>query len=100
MIMSFHLDRRRCGTFYGRRRLAAAFLEWFDRDSSKCACWNDCIFPAPEAVRREIFISDVDRLMPDCETVGGGIIAFTPLHLNLALESGLAMPAGRSAAQG
>lgn len=62
-----YVDCTECGTFYVSPRPTEAVLEWFYRDSPNYAYWNDVIFPASEAVRREkIFVPRVDRLLEIC----------------------------------
>ena len=56
-----------CQTFYVNPRPSPDVLEWFYRDSPNYAYWNEFIFPASEAVRREkIFVPRVDRLLELC----------------------------------
>lgn len=56
-----------CETFFVNPRPSPAVLEWFYRDSPNYAYWNEVIFPASEAVRREkIFLPRVNRLIEIC----------------------------------
>ncbi len=57
-----------CETFYVNPRPSSDVLDWFYRDSPNYAFWNDVIFPASEAVRREkIFVPRVDRVIEICK---------------------------------
>lgn len=57
-----------CETFYVNPRPSSDVLDWFYRDSPNYAFWNDVIFPASEAVRREkIFVPRVDRAIEICK---------------------------------
>lgn len=56
-----------CETFFVNPRPSPEILEWFYRDSPNYAYWNDVIFPASEAARRErIFVPRVDRVLEIC----------------------------------
>lgn len=60
-----------CETFFVSPRPSPDVLEWFYRDSPNYAYWNEVIFPASEAVRREkIFVPRVDRLIEICRKYG------------------------------
>lgn len=56
-----------CETFYVNPRPSSEVLDWFYRDSPNYAYWNDVIFPASEAARREkIFKPRVDNVLAMC----------------------------------
>jgi len=56
-----------CRTFYVNPRPTAEVLEWFYRDSATYAYWNQHIFPASEAKRREkIFVPRVETILDLC----------------------------------
>ena len=60
-----------CDTFYINPRPPGAVLDWFYRDSVNYAFWNEHIFPASEAARRNgIFVPRVDRLLDICKKHG------------------------------
>lgn len=62
-----YVECKKCQTFYVNPRPPSDVLEWFYRGSSNYAYWNEVIFPASEAVRRErIFVPRVDRLLDLC----------------------------------
>lgn len=60
-----------CWTFFVNPRPSPEALEWFYRESPNYAYWNDVIFPASEAARREkIFKPRVDRVLELCRKYG------------------------------
>ena len=60
-----------CQTFYVTPRPPPAVLDWFYSGSPNYAYWNEHIFPASEAARRErIFVPRVDRLVEICRKYG------------------------------
>ena len=60
-----------CDSFYMNPRPPSDVLAWFYRDSVNYAFWNEHIFPASEAVRRNgIFKPRVDRLLEICKKHG------------------------------
>jgi 2-polyprenyl-3-methyl-5-hydroxy-6-metoxy-1,4-benzoquinol methylase len=62
-----YVECRVCQTFYINPRPTPDVLEWFYQGSPNYAYWNEVIFPASEAVRREkIFVPRVDRLLELC----------------------------------
>ncbi|HEX3083392.1 MAG TPA: class I SAM-dependent methyltransferase, partial [Pyrinomonadaceae bacterium] len=62
-----------CRTFYVNPRPSPSVLEWFYRGSPNYAYWNEVIFPASEAARREkIFVPRVDRLLELCAKYSNG----------------------------
>ena len=57
-----------CQTFYVSPRPGPEVLDWFYGSSVNYAYWNEHIFPASEAARRErIFVPRVDRLLAICQ---------------------------------
>ena len=66
-----YVDCNNCTTFYVNPRPPSDVLEWFYRGSSNYAYWNEHIFPASEAARRQgIFVPRVDRLLSMCKKYG------------------------------
>lgn len=64
-------DCRECETFFVNPRPSPQVLDWFYRESPNYAYWNDVIFPASEAARREkIFAPRVDRVLDLCRKYG------------------------------
>lgn len=64
-------DCPNCQSFYVNPRPSPEVLDWFYKDSPNYEYWNDFIFPASEAVRRQkIFVPRVDRLMEICQKHG------------------------------
>lgn len=62
-----YVDCPQCETMYISPRPTPEVLEWFYRGSLNYAHWNNAIFPATEAARRErIFVPRVDRLLELC----------------------------------
>ena len=60
-----------CQTFYVSPRPTPHVLDWFYSSSPNYAYWNEHIFPASEAARRErIFKPRVDRLLEICKKYG------------------------------
>lgn len=56
-----------CGTMYVNPRPSPEVLAWFYKGSPNYAYWNEFIFPASEAARRQkIFVPRVDRLLDIC----------------------------------
>jgi 2-polyprenyl-3-methyl-5-hydroxy-6-metoxy-1,4-benzoquinol methylase len=63
-----YVECKKCQTFYVNPRPPSDVLEWFYRGSPNYAYWNEVIFPASEAARRErIFVPRVDRLLDLCQ---------------------------------
>lgn len=63
-----YVECKKCQTFYVNPRPPSEVLEWFYRGSPNYAYWNEVIFPASEAARRErIFVPRVDRLLDLCQ---------------------------------
>jgi len=63
-----YVECNKCQTFYVNPRPPSDVLEWFYRGSPNYAYWNEFIFPASEAARRErIFVPRVDRLLDLCQ---------------------------------
>jgi 2-polyprenyl-3-methyl-5-hydroxy-6-metoxy-1,4-benzoquinol methylase len=70
MGMSY-VECKECQTFYVNPRPPSDVLEWFYRGSPNYAYWNEVIFPASEAARRErIFVPRVDRMLELCQKYG------------------------------
>src|SRR5215471_14744899 len=68
-----YVECRVCRTFYVNPRPSPSVLEWFYRGSPNYAYWNEVIFPASEAARREkIFVPRVDRLLELCAKYSSG----------------------------
>jgi 2-polyprenyl-3-methyl-5-hydroxy-6-metoxy-1,4-benzoquinol methylase len=64
-------DCAECATFFVNPRPSPEVLDWFYRESPNYAYWNDVIFPASEAARREkIFAPRVDRVLGLCRKYG------------------------------
>ena len=62
-----YVNCRVCHTFYVNPRPSPNVLEWFYRGSPNYAYWNNVIFPASEASRRQkIFVPRVDQLLELC----------------------------------
>jgi 2-polyprenyl-3-methyl-5-hydroxy-6-metoxy-1,4-benzoquinol methylase len=62
---------RECQTMYVNPRPTADVLAWFYKGSPNYAYWNEFIFPASEAARRQkIFVPRVDRLLDICAKYG------------------------------
>lgn len=62
---------RVCQTMYVNPRPSADVLAWFYKGSPNYAYWNEFIFPASEAARREkIFVPRVDRVLEICARYG------------------------------
>jgi 2-polyprenyl-3-methyl-5-hydroxy-6-metoxy-1,4-benzoquinol methylase len=60
-----------CETIYVNPRPSPEVLEWFYKGSPNYAYWNEFIFPASEAARRQkIFVPRVDRVLEICERYG------------------------------
>jgi 2-polyprenyl-3-methyl-5-hydroxy-6-metoxy-1,4-benzoquinol methylase len=56
-----------CQTMYVNPRPSAEVLTWFYKGSPNYAYWNEFIFPASEAARRQkIFVPRVDRVLEIC----------------------------------
>lgn len=63
-----YIECCQCNTLYVSPRPTPEVLEWFYRDSPNYAYWNEVIFPASEAMRRQkIFVPRVDRLIALCK---------------------------------
>lgn len=62
-----YVECTQCRTFYVSPRPTPDLLTWFYQGSANYAYWNDVVFPASEAARREhIFVPRVDRLLELC----------------------------------
>jgi 2-polyprenyl-3-methyl-5-hydroxy-6-metoxy-1,4-benzoquinol methylase/ribosomal protein S27E len=60
-----------CETMYVNPRPPAEVLAWFYQGSPNYAYWNEFIFPASEAARRQkIFVPRVDRVLDICAKYG------------------------------
>lgn len=60
-----------CETLYINPRPSPEVLAWFYKGSPNYAYWNEFIFPASEAARRQkIFVPRVDRVLEICERYG------------------------------
>jgi len=63
-----YVECEKCETFYVNPRPPAKVLGWFYANSPNYNYWNDVIFPATEAVRRErIFVPRVNKMLELCE---------------------------------
>lgn len=66
-----YVECNKCETFYVNPRPSSEVLDWFYSGSPNYAYWNDVIFPASEAVRRQkIFAPRVDRVLEICAKYG------------------------------
>ena len=66
-----YVECKKCQTFYVNPRPPSDVLEWFYQGSPNYAYWNEVIFPASEAARRQrIFVPRVDRLLELCLKYG------------------------------
>lgn len=66
-----YVECEACDTFFVNPRPTPNALTWFYRESPNYAYWNDVIFPASEASRRErIFAPRVDRVLEICAKYG------------------------------
>jgi 2-polyprenyl-3-methyl-5-hydroxy-6-metoxy-1,4-benzoquinol methylase len=62
---------RDCETMYVNPRPSPDVLAWFYKGSPNYAYWNEFIFPASEAARRQkIFVPRVDRVLDICQRYG------------------------------
>lgn len=63
-----YVECENCETFYVNPRPPAKVLGWFYANSPNYNYWNDVIFPATQAVRRErIFVPRVNKMLELCE---------------------------------
>jgi 2-polyprenyl-3-methyl-5-hydroxy-6-metoxy-1,4-benzoquinol methylase len=66
-----YVECEACRTMYTNPRPPAEVLGWFYQGSENYAYWNQYIFPASEAVRRErIMVPRVDQVLALCEKFG------------------------------